>query len=345
MLKKGLIQIYTGNSDHTNFAPMGLSLRAAGHNLRTHMTCFLPHPWMAGAKVASSLLRPNLVIEHTKIEKIPGIDKLGKLEANKINQSFERTTKALLSKEFDIVILNGIHQMLNHGLISQDHILELMHNKPDHVELVLAGPGASEELMDKAHLVTEMVCHTEQEGHENDGDLERKAPTEVVMGNGKGKTTYCLGKAMLMSCMNIRSAFLQFIKSPRAYGEVKAIQKLPCLEIDTMGQGFLNMDSAQSNRKHRDAAKRTWEECLREIFSLKYGLIVLDEINIATYYGLVNAERIREMLFLKPRELYLILSGRNAHLEVRGGATSVIEMREIKHPFHKGMKARKGIEF
>lgn len=345
MLKKGLIQIYTGNSDHTNFAPMGLSLRAAGHKLRTHMTCFLPHPWMEGAKAASSLLKPNLVIEHTKIENIPGIDKLGKDEADKINQSFERAVKALLSREFDIVILNGIHQMLNHGLIPQDQIMELMSNKPDNVELILAGPGAGEELMEKAHLVTEMVCHKGRDDHENNGDLEHMAPTEVVTGNGKGKTTYCLGKAMLMSCTDISTAFLQFIKSPRAYGEAKAIEKLPCLEIDTMGQGFLNMDSAKSNRRHRDAAKRTWEECLREIFSLKYGLVVLDEINIATYYGLINAQRVREMLFLKPQKLHLILSGRNAHLEVREGATSVIEMREIKHPFHKGIKARKGIEF
>ena len=74
-------------------------------------------------------------------------------------------------------------------------------------------------------------------------------------------------------------------------------------------------------------------------------MIVLDEINIATYYGLINAERVREVMFLKPEKLHLLLGGRNAHLEVREEATSVIEMREIKHPYRKGIKARKGIEF
>ena len=145
--------------------------------------------------------------------------------------------------------------------------------------------------------------------------------------------------------MGIRSTILQFIKSPKAYGEVKAMKKLPYLGIRSMGEGFLNIQPAASDRKHMEAARKAWEDCLREIFSLKYGLIVLDEINIATYYGLIHPERVREMLFLKPRKLHLILSGRNVHLEVRKGASSLIEMREIKHPFQKGIKARKGIEF
>ena len=345
MFQKGLIQIYTGNSYHTSFAPMGLSLRAAGHKFRTYVSCFFSHPWMKGAKAASTLLAPYLVIENLQIEKIPACDKLGKKEEAKINKSFEMTEKALLGGEFDIVILNGIHWMLNHGHISQDQIMEFMSNKPDNVELVLAGAGASGEIMERAHLVTEVICHKGLEDGVSNNDLEYVAPTEVVIGNGKGKTTYCLGKAMLMSCMDIRSAFLQFIKSPMAYGEVKAIEKLPCLDIHTMGRGFLNIGSEKSDRKHQEAAKRTWEECLREVFSLKYGLIVLDEINIATYYGLINAEKVKEMIFLKPQNLHLILSGRNAHLEVRGWSTSVIEMREIKHPYHEGIQARKGIEF
>lgn len=345
MLAKGLIQVYTGNSDHTNFAPLGLSLRAAGQNLRTHITCFLPHEFMEGAGMATIFLKPNLVIEYLGDEKIPSDGKWSKETIDKINQSFQNAEKALYSGEFDIVILNGINQILRENIVSFDHILELMEKKPDNVELVLTGPGASEEMIEQADLVTEMVIHTLKETPAKDHNDEGVAPIEVITGNGKGKTTYCMGKAMLMSCMGIRSTILQFIKSPKAYGEVKAMEKLPYLGIRSMGEGFLNIQSAASDKKHREAARRAWEDCLREIFSLKYGLIVLDEINIATYYGLIHAERVREMLFLKPQKLHLILSGRNAHLEVREGASSVIEMREIKHPFRKGIKARKGIEF
>jgi cob(I)alamin adenosyltransferase len=344
MPRNGLIQIYTGNVDATRFPPMGLSLRGAGHNFRTYMTDFIPHPFRAGAETAAQILKPNLIFDWGEITSLAerDWDEAQKAEARRM---FQRAIAALQDGKFDMVILNGILHMCHHGVISHDQVLQLMTIKPTHVELVLTGPFASDALTEGAHLVTEVVHHSGSQESEMDPQAADTAPTEVVTGNGKGKTTYCLGKALLMSCMGIRTAFLQFIKSPKAYGEIKAAVKLPLLQIKTMGEGFLNIQAAVSDKKHSEAAKRTWEECLKEIFSLQYGLVVLDEINIATYYGLIHAERVREMLFLKPRGLHLILSGRNAHLEVREGATSVIEMREIKHPFHQGIKARKGIEF
>jgi len=74
-------------------------------------------------------------------------------------------------------------------------------------------------------------------------------------------------------------------------------------------------------------------------------LIVLDEINIATHLDLVHPDRVREMMFLKPSGLHIILSGQNAHPDIRENASALFEMREIKHPFHKGIKARRGIEY
>jgi cob(I)alamin adenosyltransferase len=177
------------------------------------------------------------------------------------------------------------------------------------------------------------------------GDDEKEGAVEVVTGNGKGKTTYCLGKAMLTSCLGIRCTFLQFIKSPQPYGEIAAIQTFPNMDIKTMGEGFLRLDSPVQEKRHVEAARRAWEECLREIFSLKYGLVVMDEINTAAHYGLVSPNRLRELLFLKPRNLHLILSGRNANPEVMNAASAVIEMKEVKHPYHKGIKARRGIEY
>jgi len=335
MLEKGLIQVYTGNSEQVYFVPMGLSLRAAGHKLRTHMTYFVPPELKEGVNMASALLKPYLVIEHAEVGK------------RSLNQSLQGTKNALLSGKFDIVVLNGMNQLLDQDIIALDDIVDLINQKPDHVELVFTGPGASEDLIERADLVTEMVCNVRDERSDKDynHDGDSMTPSEVVTGNGKGKTTYCLGKAMLISCLGVRSTILQFIKSPKAYGEVKAMEKLSLMDIKTMGKGFLDMDSAASGKNHMKAARRAWEECLREIFSLKYGVIVLDEINIATYYGLINAERVRELMFLKPEKLHLLLGGRNANLEVMEEATSVIEMREIKHPYRKGIKARKGIEF
>ena len=89
MLEKGLIQVYTGNYDQFNFAPIGLALRAAGHHFRTHLTCFFPHEWMDGAHMASILFKPHLAIEMTHIENVPPDGKWNKAKIDEINQSFE----------------------------------------------------------------------------------------------------------------------------------------------------------------------------------------------------------------------------------------------------------------
>jgi cob(I)alamin adenosyltransferase len=345
MLEKGLVQLYTAKGDELNFAPIGLALRAAGHNLCTHMTCFSPHEWMDGARMASTLLKPNLVIEHAHVGNKSSEGKWNDQEVQGIKQSFLRAQEALTEGDFDIVILNGLNRVLNPEIISSDEILELVKLKPDHVELIIAGLEAHEDLIEKADLVTEMICHTRKEPSAEKDNDHMAAPAEVVTGDGKGKTTYCLGKAMLMSCLGINSIFIQFIKSPKAYGEVKATRKLPYMDIRSMGEGFLNTEAGIPNKKHLEAARRAWEECLREIFSLKYGLVVMDEINLAAHYGFVHPQRMREMLFLKPQKLHLILSGRKADPEVRESSGTVIEMKEVKHPFKKGIKARKGIEF
>ncbi len=339
MLQKGFIQLYTGNSEQSNFAPFGLTLRAAGHNFRILIACFEPHDLMKSANVASSLLG-QVEIDHSAID---WMEK--RLRINKALDVFQKTRQRLLTGEFDIIILNGVIPLVNEGVIGFMDIDALMEEKPHNVELILSGPGASEDIIEKADLVTEMVVHSSTNISEKEIIHEDGGAIEVITGNGKGKTTYCLGKAVLMSCLGLRSRILQFIKSPKSYGEVKAIKRLPLLEIISMGEGFLDFDSNGIEKKHVDAANRAREECVREVFSEKYRLMVLDEIDNAIHYGLVNLERVRELLCMKPGNLNLLLSGRNAHPEVMEAATTVIEMKEIKHPFKKGVKARKGIEF
>ena len=343
MLENGLVQVYTGKSMKYNFAPLGLSLRAAGQGLRTLIACFVPHELMDDeAQMVSFYLKPYLTVDHTAIE---GVHPRGILDRDRILKLFHEARRAVLASLYDVVILNGIGQTMALGIISLDDVLTLMREKPSNVELVLTGSGVSESVIDKADLVTELELHSISYDQKNGDALGNQGSIEVVTGNGKGKTTYCLGKSMLYSSIGIRCAFLQFIKSPQPYGEVKAIQMIPNIDIKTMGGGFLGHHPHGHKRRHIDAARRAWEKCLREIFSLKYGMIVMDELNTATFHGLVNPDRVRELLFLKPQNLHLMLSGRNAHADVMAAASSVIEMREVKHPYRKGIKARKGIEF
>jgi cob(I)alamin adenosyltransferase len=343
MLDKGLIQVYTSESDQMNFAPIGLSLRAAGHGLRSLIMTFTSDEILEGLSFASQFLQPNLLIENYGSEqRLSTGDETDNttLEA----EGFQKTIERVFSGEFHIVILNGIHRALEQGVFSSQDILKLMRQKPGNLELVLSGKGLSDQIIERADLVTKMVVTKGPKRRGETGPRDN-GTVDVITGPGKGKTTYCLGKAMLMSSMGIPSVVFQTIKSPKLYGEVRAIKKLPFLEIKSMGKGFLHKHSAGLEKKHIDAAKAAWALLLKKIFSLEFKLVVLDEINVATHYGLINFHRVREMLFMKPDNLHLLLSGRHAHPEVTEAATNVIEMQEIKHPFRKGIKARKGIEF
>ncbi len=344
MLKQGLVQVYTGKTEERNLAHIGLTLRATGQNLRTFMMCFLPHPFMDSESRALSFLKPNLVFEQLPITHTPSHENLSPGDVATINKSFEHVQEMISNGRFDIFILEDINKVVDMGLIPVGSIIDLIKKKPANVELVLTGCNAKDEMIEHADLVTEMVEHKHEEASWKIDGSNQEGCVGVVTGNGKGKTTYCLGRAMLFAANGIPSTVLQFIKSPQAYGEVIAIEKFPNLEIKSMGEGFI-LGPSEPSKIHKDAAREAWEACLREIFSQNHRLIVLDEINIATKFNLVHPDRVREMMFLKPKNLHIILSGRDAHPEIKEHASVVFEMRQIKHPFDRGVQARKGIEF
>jgi cob(I)alamin adenosyltransferase len=344
-MEKGLIQVYTSESEQFNFAPLGLSLRAAGQELHTLIISFMPYDFMEGAPIASSLLEPYLTIDHTAIEPFSSYANGITGVRPKIVEAFERSRVAVFSGAFDVVILNGILGMLTRQILPLKEVLDLLEEKPESVELVLSGSKADQRIIEKADLVTEMVVHKSRDSLPGKHPGNGQGAIEVITGEGKGKTTYCLGKAMLMSRLKVPTLIFQVIKSPSPYGEIRAIRKLPNLTIKTVGKGFLNVHASGLEKKHIDAARQAWKLLQAEIYSHKYGLVVLDEINIATYFGLIGGERVLEMLFSKPPEMELLLTGRHAHPLVTNVASSVIEMKEIKHPFARGIQARKGIEY
>ena len=344
MLTRGLVQVYTGKTRQMNLAHIGLTLRATGQNLRTFLMGFLPHPFVDTEDRALSFLKPNVVVRRIPVTTAPSVENLPDRDRDEIRSSFKHLQDIILGGSYDIVILEEINQIVSSGIIPPSNIMNLIKKKPAHVELVLTGRNAKDEIIEQADLVTEMVEHKMEEGSWEVEGYNPEGCIGVVTGNGKGKTTYCLGRAMFFAANGIPSSMLQFIKSPLAYGEVIACERFPNLEIKSMGEGFI-LGSTKPSKKHREAARGAWEACLREIFSLTYRLVVLDEINIATHFDLVHPDRVREMMFLKPKDLHIILSGRDAHSEMMEHASAVFEMKEIKHPFHRGVEARRGIEF
>jgi cob(I)alamin adenosyltransferase len=342
MLEQGLVQVYTGKGDQMNLAHLGLSLRAAGQGFRTCVLRLSAHPFMEIEDRALSYLNPAPAVERTALSE-ESLDEPAKKNDGAIQAGLEKIQEVLEGGNFDMVILEEANHILNKGLVPVETMVELIRRRPNGVEVVLTGRNAPEQIIKEADLVTEMV------EHKRDTDLwtidgrDQEGYTEVVTGDGKGKTTYCLGRAMLFAARGLPASILQFIKSPQPYGEVLAIEGFPNLEIKTMGAGFIF--GPEPSEKHIAAAREAWAECSKEIASLDYRLIVLDEINIATHLGLIKPETVSEVIFSKPRDLHLILSGRSAHPDIMEHASAVFEMKEVKHPFNRGIKARKGIEF
>ena len=168
--------------------------------------------------------------------------------------------------------------------------------------------------------------------------------TQVYTGDGKGKTTASLGLALRAVGNGLRVLVLQFLKGNEMTGERKAAKALaPDLEIRPLGRdGLLRPDDITD--EDRALAMEALVEGCREITSQKWDVVVLDEINTACALGLIPVPRVVELIDGKPDGLELVLTGRRAPKEVIEKADLVTEMREVKHYFQQGVKARKGIE-
>jgi len=178
--------------------------------------------------------------------------------------------------------------------------------------------------------------------------MEKRAQGLVIVhtGSGKGKTTAAMGMALRAAGHGLKTLMIQFIKGSWKYGELESIKKLaPFFKIKPMGKGFIRFDKNGPGPEDLQAVKEAWAYFKQEMTSGSHDIIVLDEINYAVDYQLISIEEVLEAIRSKPDELHLILTGRNALPELVKEADLVTEMLEIKHPFQKGIKAQKGIEF
>ena len=168
----------------------------------------------------------------------------------------------------------------------------------------------------------------------------------VFTGNGKGKTTAAMGQALRAVGQGMKVLMLQFIKGTWDYGELESIKRLdPDFKIKPMGKGFVRSKSKLNDNEAIENINQSWEQTENEIFSDKYDMVILDEINYVIDFGLLPIDKMLTLLDNKPERLHVVLTGRNAHEKVIERADLVTEMTEVKHQYSKGIKAQKGIEF
>ncbi|WP_106627764.1 cob(I)yrinic acid a,c-diamide adenosyltransferase [Selenomonas massiliensis] len=178
--------------------------------------------------------------------------------------------------------------------------------------------------------------------------METKGLVIVHTGEGKGKTTAALGMAVRAWGNGMRVLILQFIKGSWAYGELEAIKALssvrPYIEIRQGGLGFSQRGSG-AEAEHRSAAHALLQTAADELYANTWDMIILDEFNYAYSFGFISLAELDRLLAVRPNRTHLIFTGRNAAQELIERADLVTEMNLVKHPFQKGIKAQKGIEF
>jgi cob(I)alamin adenosyltransferase len=168
----------------------------------------------------------------------------------------------------------------------------------------------------------------------------------INTGDGKGKTTAALGVALRAVGNGMRVLMIQFLKGSQQSGELKATEAFgERFIIRQMGRGFVKVGGAEAEAEDIRLVETAWAEAREAICSGEWDLVVLDEINYAIGYGMLDAAVVAEALSQRPEKVHVILTGRDAHPLLVELADTVTEMREIKHAYQKGILAQRGIEF
>jgi len=175
-------------------------------------------------------------------------------------------------------------------------------------------------------------------------DSEHLGKVHVITGPGKGKTTAAFGQALRASGHGVKVCIVQFMKTGETTGEVRAAKQLPGVQVFQFGTGrFIDP------KKVTDGDVKCAKDALERVRSLlarrECGLLILDEVNVAVSFGLLEAGEVMDVLEVRGGDVEVVLTGRNAPLEFIDYADYVSVIDSWKHPFDQGDKSRKGVEW
>ena len=178
---------------------------------------------------------------------------------------------------------------------------------------------------------------------DNIGKGLERGLVQVYTGEGKGKTSAAFGLALRAIGRGLDVYMIQFIKGGFDYGELHIAEALPHFRLEAFGCGRF-IDAGSPAEEDIVQARLALERASRVLEEGKHDILILDEVNVAMMYGLISVGDVLNLIAKKPEGVELVLTGRGAPKEIIEAADLVTEMGEVKHPFRKGVRARKGIE-
>ncbi|MGB9659079.1 MAG: cob(I)yrinic acid a,c-diamide adenosyltransferase [Nitrososphaerales archaeon] len=174
-----------------------------------------------------------------------------------------------------------------------------------------------------------------------------KGLVHIITGKGKGKTTSAIGQGLRAVGHGLKVYMIQFMKGEfegKKYGEIKSIKKFRNFKVAQFGSGEL-VSHYTPSEKDFELARKGFEHAKEIVDSNKYDMVILDEIWVAVHHNLIDLSEVIGLIKKKPEHVELVLTGRYAPKEAYDYADYISEIKKIKHPYSKGLKARIGVEF
>jgi cob(I)alamin adenosyltransferase len=175
-------------------------------------------------------------------------------------------------------------------------------------------------------------------------ETSTKGLIEVFTGDGKGKTSAALGTALRAVGHGLRVYIAFFMKGKFPYGEHKTLETLPNITFERFGSERF-VDPVNVKPEEKEEARKALDAAHEAMLSLNYDVVILDEVNVAASWKLIDVEEVVNLINDKPENVELILTGRHADPRVIEKADLVTMMTKIKHPFDRGVRARKGFDY
>ncbi|ASI99425.1 cob(I)yrinic acid a,c-diamide adenosyltransferase [Thermococcus celer] len=171
---------------------------------------------------------------------------------------------------------------------------------------------------------------------------EKLGLVHIYTGNGKGKTTAALGLAVRMLGSDGKVMIIQFMKAPRVYGEQRKIEECGA-RIESFG--LPKFVHGKPEPDDIEAAQKALQRAKEVVSSGEWDLVILDELCVALGFGMLDVGEVEEMIKNRAPHTELVLTGRYCPEGLFELADYVTEMREVKHPYGRGILARRGVEF
>lgn len=357
----GQVHVYDGEGKGKSQVALGVVLRSIGLGIQTFMESrvlllrFLKGPGRTYDEDAAieALQRgfPHLIDQvRTGRAEFFGPDEITRFDRQEAQRGWDVAKGAIASGLYSVVVLDELNPVLDLGLLPVEEVTKTLAQKPDHLDIIATGRAAPQPLLDIADLHSEMKPQAHPEA------VPGLEGIEIYTGDGKGKSTSALGKALqaigrgISQDLSHRVLIVQWLKGGNGYTEDAAIAALrksyPNL-VDHLrcGRDAIVWRGQQQPIDYLEA-ERGWEMARTAVASGLYKTIILDELNPTVDLELLPQEPIVQTLLRKPRDTEVIITGRckvpPAYFQL---ASAHSEVFNHKHYAEKGIDLKRGVDF